>query len=193
MPTSLSTSHTLQIFIQSCLSFKRTGAWGKSWSRQIYVFDLNLPTKHLTNHRPNISSILSTQTKFTRKLSNIQNITYLVSWQVIPCRMLSAFARGANLFSQQPLAFVEHEMPCITSVTLHHPKLFMVLVSVQWKFRIFKAGFFLLQYSKSRLNAVRWWHAARQDAAMQYKYTLCRQVIISAKMTVWLRIIPKKH
>ena len=41
MPTSLSTSHTLQIFIQSCLSFKRTGAWGKSWSC------FYLPTKHL--------------------------------------------------------------------------------------------------------------------------------------------------
>ncbi len=32
------------------LTFKRTGAWGKSWSRQIYVFDLNLPLQGPTRH-----------------------------------------------------------------------------------------------------------------------------------------------
>ncbi len=64
VPTSLSTSHTLQLFIHSCLSFKRTGAWGKSWSHQIYVSDLNLPTKHSTKCRPNILSILSTNVQF---------------------------------------------------------------------------------------------------------------------------------
>ena len=30
------------------MTFKRTGAWGKSWSHQIYVFDSNLSTKHST-------------------------------------------------------------------------------------------------------------------------------------------------
>jgi len=41
-------------FIQSCLSFKRTGAWVKSWIRYF-------PTKHLDEKcRPNIWTILST-------------------------------------------------------------------------------------------------------------------------------------
>ncbi len=29
-------------------TFKRTGAWGKSWSHQIYVYDLNLPLQLIT-------------------------------------------------------------------------------------------------------------------------------------------------
>ncbi len=52
VPTSLSTSHTLQIFIQSCLSFKRTGACGKSWSHYLSIRRPNIrqtSSKHLDN------------------------------------------------------------------------------------------------------------------------------------------------
>ncbi len=46
VPTSLKASHTLQYsFVSS--TFKGTGAWGKSWSRQIYVYDLNLLSQQL--------------------------------------------------------------------------------------------------------------------------------------------------
>jgi hypothetical protein len=37
--TSLKASHTFTIFFFVLSSFKRTGAWGKSWSHQIYVYD----------------------------------------------------------------------------------------------------------------------------------------------------------
>ncbi len=59
MLTSLSTSHTLQIFIQSCFVLQKNRCMRKELkSSDLCLF--NLLTKHWTNHRPNIYSIPST-------------------------------------------------------------------------------------------------------------------------------------
>jgi hypothetical protein len=78
LATLLSTSHTSQIFIQSCLTFKRTGAWGKSWSRQIYICRPNI----LANPRPNIYSILSTKSKIYRKKSFTRSVSFEILFYV---------------------------------------------------------------------------------------------------------------
>ncbi len=55
------------------LTFKRTGAWGKSWSHQIYVYDLNLLPELLVWH---LSSRM-TLDQFFPHLNDISRISLL--------------------------------------------------------------------------------------------------------------------